>query len=250
MSFGTSKLMVNKSTKRWLLVIATLALSLSFFSPQLLAGKPTSLVEELAKLSSYVSEDAMISMRDGVKLHAQIWRPRTQEQDLPIILSRSPYGFSKEGIEDKLNKDGSYGLLAADKYVFVFQDIRGRFGSEGDFVTMRPKNSDVNGIDESTDTYDTIDWLVKNLPKNKHILVKISVAKPQTILIPQMSHRGKSSSKLPKCQYLSLSVSNSHKGKRMIIRYIKKGVGNHSQGLFSTSPVTVLSVVVCPDRSS
>lgn len=168
MRFGIWKLMVNKLAKRWLLVLAALALSLSSFSPQLLAGKPTSLIEEPAKLSGYKSEDVMIPMRDGVKLHAQFWRPHDQKQDLPIIMFRSPYGFTKEGIEDNLNKDGYYGLLAADKYIFVFQDIRGRFLSEGTYVTLRPKNSDPKGIDESTDTYDTIDWLVKNIPQNNH----------------------------------------------------------------------------------
>ncbi|MGY8986277.1 MAG: CocE/NonD family hydrolase [Sphingomonadales bacterium] len=168
MRFENWTLMVSKSAKRWLLVITILALPLSSISPQLLAAKHILLVEGQGKLSSYVSEDIMISMRDGVKLHAQVWRPRAQEQDLPIIMSRSPYGFTKEGIANELNKHGSYGLLAADKYIFVFQDIRGRFGSEGTFVTMRKKNSDINGVDESTDTYDTIEWLVKNLPKNNH----------------------------------------------------------------------------------
>ena len=142
-----------------------LALLTGSLAPQLAAKTPPPATEQ-ADADAYVSEDVMIQMRDGVKLHAQVWRPAEQTTDLPIIMSRSPYGFSKEGIAGALKKDGSYGLLAADKFIFVFQDIRGRFGSEGEYVTLRPKKTTVDGIDESTDTYDTIDWLIENLPGN------------------------------------------------------------------------------------
>lgn len=141
------------------------ALPISPLSPQL-AAKTAAPVAEQVEARTYVSEDVMIPMRDGAKLHAQIWRPADQEMDLPIIMMRSPYGFKKEGIAEALKQDGSYGYLAADGYIFVFQDIRGRFKSEGEYVTLRPRKSTADGIDESTDTYDTIDWLVKNLPRN------------------------------------------------------------------------------------
>lgn len=118
------------------------------------------------RLSGYVAQDVMIPMRDGVRLHAQIWRPATSTAKLPIMMTRSPYGFTAERIDRALAKGGSYGELAQDGFIFVFQDIRGRFGSEGEFVNLRPARTAANGIDEATDTYDTIDWLVKNLPDN------------------------------------------------------------------------------------
>ncbi|MBE1529279.1 hypothetical protein GGC65_003735 [Sphingopyxis sp. OAS728] len=117
-------------------------------------------------LSGYEAQDVMIPMRDGVRLHAQIWRPKGHVGELPILMTRSPYGFTKARIDTGLSKSGGYGELAEDKFIFVFQDIRGRFGSEGEFVNLRPLKKTADGIDEATDTYDSIDWLVKNLPGN------------------------------------------------------------------------------------
>ncbi|QDX25679.1 CocE/NonD family hydrolase [Sphingomonas suaedae] len=117
-----------------------------------------------ATIGDYVGEDVMIPMRDGMKLHVQVWRPKTIDTPLPILLSRSPYGFGKAQVTNMLT--ASYKELADDRFIFVLQDIRGRLGSEGTFVNLRPSNPDKRGVDESTDTYDTIDWLVKNLPAN------------------------------------------------------------------------------------
>ncbi|MDO9368143.1 MAG: CocE/NonD family hydrolase [Sphingopyxis sp.] len=119
-----------------------------------------------AGLSGYEAQDVMIPVRDGISLHAQVWRPKGHVGKLPILMTRSPYGFTKERIEGGLGKAGSYAELAEDKYIFVFQDIRGRFGSGGEFVNLRPLKTEADGIDEATDTYDSIDWLVKNLPDN------------------------------------------------------------------------------------
>ncbi|MET0307485.1 MAG: CocE/NonD family hydrolase [Sphingomonas sp.] len=119
-----------------------------------------------ALTSGYVAQDVMIPMRDGVRLHAQVWRPKGATEKLPIMMTRSPYGFTAERIDRGLSKNGGYAELAADKFIFVFEDIRGRFGSEGEFVNLRPSKTTAKGIDEATDTYDTIDWLVKNLDAN------------------------------------------------------------------------------------
>jgi uncharacterized protein len=111
--------------------------------------------------------EVMIAMRDGVKLHTEIYTPKNAKEALPIFLERTPYGISAEdkGYSPKLYR---YSHMFADGYVFVFQDIRGRFGSEGQFVMNRPVHDSGNpkGMDESTDTYDTIEWLVKNVPNN------------------------------------------------------------------------------------
>jgi predicted acyl esterase len=114
---------------------------------------------------SFARTEAMIRMRDGVKLHTVILTPQTQAEPLPILMTRTPYGVN-DWTSDSLNLE--FQEFAADGYTFVFQDIRGKFESEGQFVMVRPPRDkrDAKSIDESTDTYDTIDWLIKNGPRN------------------------------------------------------------------------------------
>ena len=111
--------------------------------------------------------EAMIPMRDGVKLHTEIYTPKKASEPLPFLFERTPYGISSpdKGISGMIRR---YAEMVPDGYIFVFQDIRGRYGSEGKFVMLHPIHdpNDPKGIDESTDTYDTIDWLVKNVPNN------------------------------------------------------------------------------------
>jgi putative CocE/NonD family hydrolase len=111
--------------------------------------------------------DVMIPMRDGVKLHTEIYAPKDAKEPLPLFLTRTPYGLDddKDGFSEDL---GLYKEMVADGYIFVFQDIRGRYSSEGTFVMQRmPRDrNDAHAIDEGTDTYDTIDWLVKNVANN------------------------------------------------------------------------------------
>lgn len=113
----------------------------------------------------YRKQEVQIEMRDGIKLHTEIFYPKNVTEPLPILITRTPYGLGHDeaGIHRYLSS--SYGELAKEKYIFVFQDIRGRYKSEGSFVMMRPSRDqgDPNSIDESTDTYDTIDWLMKNV---------------------------------------------------------------------------------------
>jgi uncharacterized protein len=117
-----------------------------------------------ALLGNYVGSDVMIPMRDGVKLHAEIWRPRGDTSKLPILMQRSPYGFGLSKV--KRSMDTEFKELAQEGFIFVLEDIRGRFGSEGEFVMLRPKTTAKEGVDESTDTYDSISWLIKSLPNN------------------------------------------------------------------------------------
>jgi uncharacterized protein len=112
----------------------------------------------------YVAREVMIPMRDGVKLHTKIVTPRDAKESLPILLIRTPYGVG----DAEARLDGSLAPLAADGYVFAFQDLRGKFRSEGTFVMQRPARApgDTRALDEGTDTYDTIAWLLANVPRN------------------------------------------------------------------------------------
>ena len=109
--------------------------------------------------------DAMVPMRDGVRLYTEILVPKAIAQPLPILVTRTPYGV----LDDDHGIPGGmriYDELVRDGYIFVFQDIRGRYKSEGQFVMQRPpraNRADPKAVDESTDAYDTIDWLLKNV---------------------------------------------------------------------------------------
>ncbi len=113
----------------------------------------------------YQRSEVMIPMRDGVKLHAVILKPSDITTPLPFLLMRTPYGV------DGTNRFTFFGgrpELARDGYIYVAEDIRGRFKSEGQFVMSRPlaDHHDPKAIDESTDTYDTVAWLLTNVPGN------------------------------------------------------------------------------------
>jgi putative CocE/NonD family hydrolase len=118
--------------------------------------------------SNYVAfkrTEAMIPMRDGVKLFTVILTPEVQAENYPIYMERTPYGVTG-WTASRANQ--AKAELVKDGYIFVFQDIRGRQDSEGVFEMLRPprEKREANSVDESTDTYDTIDWLIKNVPKN------------------------------------------------------------------------------------
>ncbi len=158
----------NFPSRRVIGLCATLVTALgiaTMMSAQVRAEPPADQVRlpAGAQIADYVGEDVMIPMRDGVRLHAEIWRPKGQAGKLPILMQRSPYGFGLAAVRSSFGTQLKE--LAREKFIFVFEDIRGRFGSEGDFVMLRPRATP-NGIDESSDTYDSIDWLVKTLPGN------------------------------------------------------------------------------------
>ncbi len=110
--------------------------------------------------------EVMIPVRDGVRLHTLIFAPKNTSEKLPFLIERSPYGFDNGRAERTL--ETRYKQLADEGFIFVLQDIRGRYGSEGEFAMNRhPRDRSVpNSIDEATDAYDTIDWLLKNVSNN------------------------------------------------------------------------------------
>jgi uncharacterized protein len=119
--------------------------------------------------ANYSKSEHMIAMRDGVKLFTAVFSPKDASQKYPILLSRTPYSCSPYGPDAYKETIGPSPLFAKEGYIVVYQDVRGAYMSEGTYVNMRPQNDHKNkpsDIDESSDTYDTIDWLVKNISNN------------------------------------------------------------------------------------
>ena len=141
------------------------AVTLAIAPAPLLAQQPSA---QLAAQGSpaWDRREAMVPMRDGVRLFTVVMVPRGASGPLPILLQRTPYGAAGWGASDAV--PGPYRELAADGYVFAFQDIRGRNRAEGRFEMNRPFRAagDTAGTDEATDAYDAVDWLVRNVPNN------------------------------------------------------------------------------------
>ena len=116
----------------------------------------------------YDKVEVMIPMRDGIRLHTEVYSPKHATVLLPLLITRTPYGLAADSHGYNLALSGAYAELAQEGYIFVFQDIRGRYKSEGQFVMMRPPRhkGDLKAIDESTDSYDSIDWLLENVPRH------------------------------------------------------------------------------------
>jgi putative CocE/NonD family hydrolase len=126
----------------------------------------------------YTKHEYRIPMRDGVKLFTAVYVPKDTSERHPMLMQRTPYSVGPYG-------EDNYGhvpeAFVAENYIFVFQDVRGRFMSEGEFDNMRPhldKKTSNSDIDESSDTYDTIDWLVKNIPNNNGRVGQYGISYP------------------------------------------------------------------------
>ena len=121
---------------------------------------------------NYSKYEYRIPMRDGVKLFTSVYIPKDGVSDgktYPIMMTRTPYNVAPYGADKFRANLGPSELFAREKFIFVYQDARGRFMSEGDYTILRPHKAVKNGpkdTDESTDTYDTVDWLIKNIPGN------------------------------------------------------------------------------------
>lgn len=131
---------------------------------------PAPKVDELAVYikENYTKREVQIPMRDGVKLFTSIYEPKDKSQKYPIMMSRTPYSVAPYGPDKFKTSLGPDYQFAREGYIFVYQDVRGRWMSEGTFVDVRPEVAQYGKakFDESTDTYDTIDWLIKNVDNN------------------------------------------------------------------------------------
>jgi len=122
-----------------------------------------------------------IAARDGKRLFTSVYIPKDQSQKWPILMSRTPYSVAPYGVDLYKEDLGPNKELAKLKYIFVYQDVRGRNMSEGEFINMtphRPVKRSPQDVDESSDTYDTIDWLVKNLPNNNGKVCTYGISYP------------------------------------------------------------------------
>ena len=134
--------------------------------------------------AAFEKTEVLVPMRDGVKLHTVIFAPKNATGNLPLLLTRTPYGIAGAGGAFGT----SYAELAEEGFIFAFQDIRGRFGSEGQFVMLRPPRDkrDAKAIDEGSDTYDTIEWMLKNVPRNNGRVGMLGVSYPGWLTVMAM----------------------------------------------------------------
>ena len=117
----------------------------------------------------YTKYEYRIPMRDGVHLFTSVYIPKDTTHAYPFLIDRTPYSVGPYGVDLYRNQLGPSPDFDRSGYIFVFQDVRGRYMSEGTFVEMRPHIDDKKSkqdVDDSTDLYDTIDWLLKNVPNN------------------------------------------------------------------------------------
>lgn len=125
--------------------------------------------DSLFVAENYEKHEYQIPMRDGIKLFTSVYIPKDKTRNYPIMMNRTPYNVSPYGKDKFKSSLGPSFIFTKEKFIFVYQDVRGRFMSEGNFVDVRPHipikktNQD---IDESSDTYDTVEWLIKNIPNN------------------------------------------------------------------------------------
>ncbi|MCB0557091.1 MAG: CocE/NonD family hydrolase [Phaeodactylibacter sp.] len=116
----------------------------------------------------YTKKELYITMRDGIRLYTAVVTPKDTTQDYPILMIRTPYSIGPYGEGKFPFFMRIYQHLVREGYIFVFQDVRGKYMSEGEYVNVRPYNPKKKGkeIDESSDTYDSMDWLIKNVARN------------------------------------------------------------------------------------
>jgi putative CocE/NonD family hydrolase len=117
----------------------------------------------------YTKQEFLVPMRDGVRLFTAVYTPKQQREKYPILLNRTPYTVAPYGSDNYRQSLGPSQKFQEEGFVFVYQDVRGKGRSEGQFVHVRPFNPNKQtpkDIDEASDTYDTIEWLLKNVPNN------------------------------------------------------------------------------------
>jgi len=153
-------------------------------TPAVAAPTATAAVGRDFVRENYTKFEYRIPMRDGVKLFTSVYIPKdvfSDEGTYPMLLQRTGYNVAPYGLEQYRANLGPSDLFAREKFIFVYQDIRGRFMSEGEYVAIRPHKATLSGpkdTDETTDTWDTIDWLVKHVPGNTAKVGMYGISQP------------------------------------------------------------------------
>src|SRR3972149_4672766 len=131
--------------------------------------------------AQYTKFEYQVPRRDGVKLFTSIYVPKDDSRKYPMLLTRTPYSVGPYGIDQYRTSLGPSDHFQKEGFIFVYQDARGRYMSEGEFQQVRPHVPGKSGpkdIDESTDTYDTIEWLLKHVPNHNGRAGMVGVSQP------------------------------------------------------------------------
>jgi len=129
----------------------------------------------------YTKYEYMVPMRDGVRIFTSVYAPKDKSQTYPFLLTRTPYSVGPYGVDNYREALGPSEQFEREGFIFVYQDARGRYMSEGEFQQVRPHIQNKTGpkdVDESSDTYDTIEWLLKNIPNNNGRVGMIGISQP------------------------------------------------------------------------
>lgn len=132
------------------------------------------IVDDSWLASHYTKKEVMITMRDSSRLYTAIYQPKLSDEchPAPVMLFRTPYSLKPYGEGYNSALKGEFANYVADSYVIVMQNVRGKYLSEGIYENMRPYLNGNPGVDEATDTYDTVDWIMKNIKTNGNVGVK------------------------------------------------------------------------------
>ena len=130
--------------------------------------------------ATYTKYEYMVPMRDGARLFTAVYAPKDSSRQYPFLITRTPYNIAPYGVDRYRDALGPSDHFQKEGFIFVYQDARGRYMSEGEFQQVRPFNpaKGPKDVDESTDTYDTIDWLLKNIPNNNGRAGMVGVSQP------------------------------------------------------------------------
>ena len=158
--------------------------TLGFFA---VFGSTATAAERFDVKANYRKSEHHVAMRDGVKLFTIVYTPRDASRKHPVMLFRTPYSIRPYGVKNYRRSLGPSVHFAQRGYIFVYQDVRGKFQSEGEFEVMKPlklKPAGSKATDESTDTYDTIEWVLKNVPNHNGRVGQWGISYPgwQTVM--------------------------------------------------------------------
>jgi uncharacterized protein len=152
---------------RWIFAVMALGMFMSVVASEGVFAQEVA-KEDYVK-THYTKIEYKIPMRDGKKLFTSVYVPKDASEPHPIMMTRTPYNVAPYGESSYKATLGPSDEFEKAAYIFVYQDVRGRFMSEGEFVEMHPHidvHKSASDVDDSTDTYDTIEFLLKNVPNN------------------------------------------------------------------------------------